>query len=154
MKRRIPQFSAGGVLVRTHEQELQACLIKRCRYQQETWCIPKGHLEAGESAENAAIREIAEETGATAEIVKLLGEIHYRFSIPGKNREYDKTVTFFLMKSLTTKLRPQDTLEVVEARWFNFESALDLISYDNERNILRQARDELSKSDVLARISD
>ncbi len=146
--KRIPQFSAGGVLVRLHEGSVQLCLIRRKRYQQETWCLPKGHLEPGETADAAALREVIEETGATGAILKLIGEVHYQFSIPGKNKHFDKTVTFYLMRALVDELHPQDTVEVMEARWFHFEEALENISYDNERTILRQAQDSLQDADI------
>ena len=136
--------SAGGVVVRRMQEGCaEVCLILRERSRQENaWCLPKGHIEAGEDASAAALREVQEETGLVGQIVAPLGEIAYTFRMPKDRRAHDKTVAFFLMRATGGSIGPADQ-EALEARWIPFEQALQMATYDNERQILRLAQQKL-----------
>ena len=132
--------SAGGVVLRRLSPEGEVCLIRRSRYQRETWCLPKGHLEAGEDAARAAAREVEEETGIKAKIVEPLEVITYQFSEPAQRSiVHRKQVTFFLMLAENDRISPHDTTEVMEARWMPLAEAIRMAAYDKEREVLRRA---------------
>ena len=101
------------------------------------WCVPKGHPEGTEELHEAAIREIAEETGLDAEILDVLGEIQYEFVASGKL--ICKTVHHFLMRQtggyLTVENDPQR--EAAEARWFAIDDLTKSLAHENERRMAR-----------------
>ncbi|MCX6495929.1 MAG: NUDIX domain-containing protein, partial [Rhodoluna sp.] len=79
-KPRVEETSAGGFVLAADGSPLIAVIGRRNRGGRIDWCVPKGHLEGDETKEQAAIREIAEETGLEATIIESLGSIHYEFS--------------------------------------------------------------------------
>src|SRR5579871_2762923 len=89
------EFSAGGVVVRDG-QVVVIVPVKRDARGNRVLGLPKGHLDAGESAEEAATREVQEETGVTAELVEKLGEVRYQYERRG--RRVSKRVAFFLFE--------------------------------------------------------
>lgn len=162
MSRLVPQTSAGGVLVRRGGTGFEACLIRRSRHggpvpagperaDGSAWCLPKGHLEAQESPEAAARREVQEETGLQAEIVEPLGRIAYRFKLPGDPAVYDKTVIFFLMRAVGGSIDRHDD-EALEARWMPLDEARREATYENERRILDQAEALLARPEIAAQV--
>jgi len=101
------------------------------------WDFPKGHVEEGENEEETALREVYEETGLEVEIIEGFKEsISY---IDNINKE-DKTVVFFLCKTDKLEIR-HITNDVVDSIWLSYEEALDKITYDNAKNLLRKAED-------------
>lgn len=138
------ETSAGGVLIRRFGAQAEVCLILRSR--PADWALPKGHLEAGEDAAEAALREVREETGWTGEILEPLGTIAYQFTKPGERTIVSKTVAYFLMRALGEASGSYDTREVADARWMSLDDALASMAYDNERRILRKAKELLSKT--------
>lgn len=124
--------AAGGIVINETGQVL---LVHRPRY--DDWSFPKGKLDAGESIEAAAIREVKEETGIEAEIVQHLSSIHYAY----KTRKGDskpKVVHYFLMRANGGKLLT-DGEETDEALWMTFEEAESRLSYEADRKILLEA---------------
>ena len=106
------EYSAGGVVCRKNGEGTDIALIYRTRH--DDWSLPKGHIEEGESREQAALREIKEETGIDARIIAPLGESVYFY----RRRNGDlirKSVYHFLMEALSTKLG-KPNWEVTEAR--------------------------------------
>ncbi|MEO8288872.1 MAG: NUDIX hydrolase [Chloroflexota bacterium] len=135
------EYSAGGVVYRPDGDSFDVALIYRDRH--NDWSLPKGHIEAGESREQAALREIKEETGLDARIVKPLEEVSYFF----RQRNGDlvkKTVYHFLMEATTTALG-KPNWEVSEARWVPISEARTLLSYDKDRNMVAKAAKELAE---------
>jgi 8-oxo-dGTP pyrophosphatase MutT (NUDIX family) len=109
----------------------------------DTWVLPKGHLEPGETALEAAMREVWEETGVRVALPRPLGEVSYVFS----QRERDdrkptmifKRVHFYLMEYQGGALADHDN-EIAEARWVDLDEAPHLLAYANERKLAAQAR--------------
>ena len=153
----VHETSAGGVVVRSlaalgilphgHTREAPrtarpyaVCLISRRRHGHAEWCLPKGHLEPWEDAATAALREVREETGVSAEIIQPIGTIAYRFTKSNEPAQVSKTVTFFLMHAHGDSSLAPDANEVVEVRWMSFDEAIAMATYPSERQILRQAQ--------------
>jgi 8-oxo-dGTP pyrophosphatase MutT (NUDIX family) len=125
------EVSAGGLVLRRREAGFDALLIGRGM--PRIWTLPKGHVEARESNEQAALREVREETGCWAEILTRLSEISYWFYV-GKAK-HKKSVTFYLMRYLSGDTANHDH-EVDEARWFDAASARKALKYVNEKRLV------------------
>src|SRR5262249_24287518 len=96
------QVSAGGLVYRDREKQLEVALIlRRSLSGQPVWGLPKGWVEPGESLEGAALREVKEETGVTARIIEKLGDIQYQFYSKEEKSYIQKTVHFYLMEYLS-----------------------------------------------------
>lgn len=102
------------------------------------WSLPKGHVEAGESAEQAAVREIIEETGIHGRVVRPIGTIDYWFAADG--RRIHKTVHHFLLLAVEGELSADD-IEVEEAAWVALDEVADRLAFANERALVLRAAD-------------
>ena len=135
-KRRI---SSGGIVFRAVGATHEVALIRVTRSGgDEAWALPKGWVEKGEDLERAAVREVREETGLEAKILRKLGEITYDFYSKADRSPVSKTVHFFLLEYLNGETDDHDD-EVEEARWFPIEDAVRTLTYKNERAILEKA---------------
>jgi 8-oxo-dGTP pyrophosphatase MutT (NUDIX family) len=130
--RRAREVSAGGVVVRDG-QVIVIVPTRRAADGSQVLCLPKGHLDPGETAEQAARREVREETGVEAELVGQLGEVRYWYRRDG--RAVPKSVEFFLFSYLSGDTADHDD-EVVEARWIDLAEAQKALSYDGEREMV------------------
>ena len=140
------ESSAGGVVFRVAEGRALFLLI-RDRY--GNWGFPKGHLERGERADSAALREVMEETGLRA--VSVLGAIEtieWRFRFRGAL--IHKNCQFFLMESTSAAITPQRSEGITTCRWVTLDDAQEMIRYDNARAVLRHAHEMLSSRDATA----
>jgi YD repeat-containing protein len=137
------EVSAGGLVTSASEPEKVAIISHLNRGGRADWCIPKGHPERGESIEQAAVREVFEETGIEAEIVSKIGEINYSFKV-GQKRIH-KTVHHFLMRQLGGELTHEldPTGEVVAVTWFELSKLDEVLAHENERRVAAQARELL-----------
>ncbi len=117
--------------------------MRRDRHGKEDWCLPKGHLESGEDAPTAALREVLEETGVRASILEPIGQVSYRFTALDRRTLIHKTVAFFLMQAIGDSQPHADTHEVLEARWMPLDEAMACATYDSERELLVKARQRL-----------
>jgi ADP-ribose pyrophosphatase YjhB (NUDIX family) len=109
------------------------------------WTIPKGHLETGESPEDAAVREVREETGIEAVVEGLLGDVTYHFGrqdARGERERVLKRVRFFLMRACGGRFADRDA-EMDYVRWFPLPEAERSLTYENERALVRRARELL-----------
>ena len=141
MKTRL-EISAGGVVYRRGQTGHEVCLI--ATHGGETWQLPKGLIERGEPAEEAARREVAEETGLQGELVQPLDKIEYWYVWDyGQGRErVHKLVYFFLFRCTGGSTEEHDE-EVDEARWFPLEEARERLSFENERRVMEKAVEAL-----------
>ncbi len=134
-KPRVEETSAGGFVLAADGSPRIAVIGRRNRGGRIDWCVPKGHLEGSETVEQAALREIAEETGLQASIIESLGSIHYEFSTP--TSIIAKTVHHFLMKQtggdLTIENDPDK--EAVDIRWVNIDLLHAELTHENERRL-------------------
>ncbi len=103
------------------------------------WCIPKGHLEQDETSEQAAIREVFEETGLEAEIIQHLGEVNYQFIQDGS--KISKTVHVYLMQQTGGELSfdKDPHKEASELEWVQVSELLARLSHGNEKRIAKVA---------------
>lgn len=129
--------SAGGLVCRPENGEILVVLISRMGG--KVWCLPKGHVEKGESFEEAALREVREETGLESRIVEQLGDVQYWYYDKWEKKRIFKTVHFFLLSYSGGDVQNHDR-EVDEARWFSLSKAEELLSYPSERNIFEKAK--------------
>lgn len=136
------QVSAGGVVVRRQDRGWEVALI--ARKNRTIWCLPKGHIEPGETPEKTALREVQEETGLTSEIVQKLGQISYWFASREEKSRFFKTVHFFLMRATGGSSDHHDC-EVDEVRWMPIGEAVRRMSYSSERNLVQQAAQYLEE---------
>jgi 8-oxo-dGTP pyrophosphatase MutT (NUDIX family) len=127
--------SAGGVVVRDGEVVV-IVPTRRAADGSKVLCLPKGHLDPGETPQQAATREVREETGLSAELVKDLGEVRYWYRRDG--RSVPKSVAFFLFRYVSGDTADHDD-EVEEARWMDLHEAPDALSYEGEREVARRA---------------
>jgi 8-oxo-dGTP pyrophosphatase MutT (NUDIX family) len=131
------QVSAGGVLVRTGPHGFEVLLAsRRTRRGDLVWGLPKGLVEEGEAPEDAAIREVREETGHRGTIRGPLGDVSYWFVWEGTR--IHKTVHFFLMDADDEPPGPRDR-EMEEVRWFPLEEAADVAGFDSEKKVILEA---------------
>jgi mutator protein MutT len=99
------------------------------------WTFPKGHIEKGETAPEAAIREVQEETGFRCEIIRPFEKVQYYFQRSGQLTK--KTVTWFLMKALE-KTGTHDTDEIMETRWVPIDEARTIVEYKSDKKLLEK----------------
>jgi len=141
------EFSAGGVIWRrTNDEPIEVILVRPAG--RAAWALPKGQLERGESAEAAAIRECAEETGLTVRVTSKLGDINYVYSRReppnGSLVRIFKKVSFFLMELISGEPHPQES-EIDEVRWVDIDEALRMASYKSEHELIEKARSVLTE---------
>jgi 8-oxo-dGTP pyrophosphatase MutT (NUDIX family) len=135
------EVSAGGVVYRRDGDEVEVALAsRRTRRGQLAWGLAKGGIEENESTEDAAIREVREETGLKAEIEASLGETRYFYV--WEDVRIRKTVHFFLMRHTGGDFDDRDD-EMEEIRWFPLERALKRAAYRGEREVLGRAAELL-----------
>jgi 8-oxo-dGTP pyrophosphatase MutT (NUDIX family) len=144
-RRKIPtqkEVSAGGVVYRRNDDDTIEILLasRRTRRGDLAWGLAKGGLEDGETNEDAALREVREETGIVAEIEGALGETKYFYV--WEDVRIRKTVHFFLMRATGGDPEDRDD-EMEEIRWFPLERALKRAAYRGEREILHRAAELL-----------
>jgi 8-oxo-dGTP pyrophosphatase MutT (NUDIX family) len=130
------EFSAGGVVVRDDEVVV-IVPVKRDARGRRVLGLPKGHLDADESEEAAATREVTEETGVRAELIDKLGEVRYSY-IRKRGDRVNKRVVFYLFEYLSGDVADHDH-EIEEARWMPLAEAVQALTYEGEREMVARA---------------
>ncbi|OBG36435.1 DNA mismatch repair protein MutT [Mycobacterium alsense] len=141
--RTVHETSAGGLVIDgidgPRDEQVAALIGRVDRRGRMLWSLPKGHIEMGETAEQTAIREVAEETGIRGSVLAALGRIDYWFVTDG--RRVHKTVHHYLMRFSGGELSDED-LEVAEVAWVPIRELPSRLAYADERR-LAQVADEL-----------
>ena len=138
--KRVDEVSAGGLVVDTTgklglligRRDLKDASGKRI-----LWSLPKGHIEEGETPEEAALREVAEETGIHSVIEKSLGVIDFWFMAGGKR--IHKTVHHYLFRESGGLLAAQES-EVDEVGWFPLAEIVGLLAYPDEKKLIARTK--------------
>ena len=151
-RRREREVSAGGVVLRGGEPpgspavaDVEVVVIVPMRRAPDggrVLALPKGHVDPGETALQAAEREVREETGIDTELICELGEVRYWYRRSG--RTVPKSVSFFLFSYAGGDTADHDD-EVEEVRWIGMQQALTMLSHDAEREMVELALAYLAK---------
>lgn len=129
----VEEISAGGVVVFGN-----AILLLK-KYNGE-WVLPKGKVNKNENIIDGALREVFEESGSRAGIIKYLDMISYEFVRESiKDVKIKKTVHWYLMKAKNMKCRPLKKEGFSEAKFIHFEKSLQMIRYSDEKRIIEKA---------------
>ncbi len=133
----VEQHSAGGVAFRRSENGLEIALI--LTNPEHRWQLPKGMIDDGETAEQAAQREVREEAGIETELLAAIDVTEYWFVAErsGQRRRIHKHVHWFLMEYVRGDVTDHDH-EVAEARWAGVKDALGLLVFKNEREVVEK----------------
>jgi len=140
--RTVHEISAGGLVIDgidgPREDQLAALIGRMDRRGRMIWSLPKGHIEQGETAEQTAIREVAEETGIHGHVLAALGSIDYWFVTEG--RRVHKTVHHYLLRFSGGELCDED-VEVTEVAWVPVTELSKRLAYADERRLAKVAHD-------------
>lgn len=127
-----PIRAAGGLLLRRGAGDgLEVAVVHRPRY--DDWTLPKGKLDPGETDQQAAAREVEEETGMRGTLGPVVGRIRYH-----DRHDRAKIVTYFAMTDASGEFTPND--EVDELRWLPLDDAVDLLTYERDRDVVASIR--------------
>ena len=129
--------SCGGVVIFRGKILL---LYKNYRNKYEGWVLPKGTVEEGESYNETALREVKEESGATAQIMKYVGKTTYSFST--STDLINKEVHWYLMMADSYYSKPQREEYFCDSGYYKYHEAYHLLKFPNEKQILEQAYSE------------
>jgi 8-oxo-dGTP pyrophosphatase MutT (NUDIX family) len=136
----VEEISAGGVVVDVHDGVARVPVIaRRNRAGRVEWCLPKGHLESGETFEETAVREVAEETGIVGRVLASLGTIDYWFSASGTR--VHKIVHHYLLEATGGELSIEGDpdAEAIDVAWFPLGEVQSQLTFPNERRIAQAA---------------
>lgn len=155
----VREISAGGVVVRPVDNAWHVAVIEpqkepsppaavaKRKSQKVLYALPKGLVDPGEKPEQAAVREVREETGITAVPITKLADIKYVYVRTWSDRErVFKIVSFYLLRYESGEIddiAPEMRIEVKRALWLPLEEAAKKLSYSNERKVIRQAQEYL-----------
>jgi len=146
----VEDLSAGGVVYRQGPEGLEFVVGEQIDWRtgDRNVRLPKGHLDAGETAIEAARREVAEETGRTVRVIGPLAEHRYQYDVPARKKKkngavrpahrVDKRVVFFLMEDMGDHAEGPDG-EMQAILWLDEEEACKQLSFENERDMIRLA---------------
>jgi 8-oxo-dGTP diphosphatase len=134
------QISSGGVAFRWRDSEPEIAIVSvkpKLR-----WQLPKGIVDAGESPQVTAVREVREEAGVETELIRLVETIEYWYrSVKyGKPVRYHKFVHFYLLEYKSGDVADHDH-EVEESRWVSIDEALEMLEFKGERDVVEKARE-------------
>ena len=122
----VSEFSCGGVIL--DGRKVLLVQVKNMKGK-KIWTFPKGHIEAGETPRQAALREVLEETGYKAVIVRPMIRVKYAFTFQGNYVK--KMVQWYLMKKLG-RIGKHDASEIISIRWVSLQKARELVQYPSD----------------------
>jgi ADP-ribose pyrophosphatase YjhB (NUDIX family) len=143
----VNETSAGGVVVDVQDGRARIAIIaRRNRSGRVEWCLPKGHVEAGETLRQTAEREVAEETGIRGRVLITLGTVEYWFSTP--QHRIHKMVYHYLLEATGGRLTVEDDpdQEAIDAAWYPLDEVHEQLTFPNERRIAQAAWQRLAGS--------
>ena len=139
---RVEEISAGGLVLDQSGPILRAALIARHdRRGRLIWSLPKGHVEFGETAQEAAIREVREETGIDSTVLAPLGTIDFWFM--AEDKRIHKTVHHFILNAHGGELSDEDR-EVIEVAWIPLDEVAAKLAYRDERKLMAKVPEVLA----------
>ena len=133
--------SSGGIIYKKQKHEIKVALCARGKG--KIWCLPKGLINKNEKSEEAAKREVKEETGLAGKLIDKIGDIDYWFIFKGT--KIHKVVHFYLFKYLSGSTADHD-FEVDNVKWLSINEAIKRLTYKNEAEIMKKAKRMISKS--------
>ena len=134
----LEQISAGGVAFRNDRGKLEVAVVAVAPSRR--WQLPKGLIDAGETEEEAAVREVREEAGIDCDLLEKIETIEYWYVATenGKRVRFHKFVHFFLLEYLAGDVRNHDH-EIDEARWAAIDEAIEMLAFKSEKDVVRKA---------------
>jgi 8-oxo-dGTP pyrophosphatase MutT (NUDIX family) len=135
------EVSAGGVVYRRNGDDIEILICKDAGYHR--WVLPKGLVGKGESYEQAALREVQEETGVSTRMVSSLGEPQ-KYVYMARGVRVFKRVYYFLMEYESGSIETHDH-EMEDVRWVSIDEALDLLAYDGAKRMVMAAWELIEK---------
>lgn len=134
----VEQISAGGAAFRQNGTELKFAIVAVSP--SGRWQLPKGIVDAGESDEQAALREVREEAGIECEIVEKIETVEYWYygNWRGERVRFHKLVHFYLMKYVSGDVADHDH-EVSESRWVSVDDAIKMLAFKSEKDVVKKA---------------
>ncbi|MCL2013919.1 MAG: NUDIX domain-containing protein [Oscillospiraceae bacterium] len=131
--------SCGAIVYRKFHGNIELLVVKHAKG--EHWSFPKGHTETGETEIETAVREIREETGIDVIVDNTFREtVNY---MPKKN--FEKQVVYFLAKAQNFDFNPQAS-EISEIKWIEISRSHDILTYDNDKQIVNRAKKIIQKN--------
>lgn len=140
------EFSCGGVILENNKVLLVQVKSMKGR---KIWTFPKGHIEQGETPRQAALREVLEETGYKASIVKPLLKVRYAFTLKG--RYVRKVVQWYLMKKLG-RIGKHDPSEILAINWVSINKAKEMVEYPSDKRLLELVEEENNITKNLSKV--
>jgi 8-oxo-dGTP pyrophosphatase MutT (NUDIX family) len=144
----VDQISSGGVAFRRTESKIEVAIVSV--NPSRRWQLPKGIIDAGETPEIAALREVREEAGIETEIVELIEKVEYWYVgfHKGERVRFHKFVYFYLLKYLRGDVADHDH-EIAEARWTPAAEAIEMLAFKSEKDVVKKAFDRIKTADEI-----
>ncbi len=143
------EFSAGGIVFKKNDKKTLWLVIQPeggGHWSKGRWQFPKGMIEEGEKAQETAKREIEEETGVKARIIKKVDDLRIFFFDEEKNKIF-KTISLFLMSYEGEGKREEDQEKIAEIAWLPYNKAHQRLTFDTEKKALEKAKKVLEEEE-------